>query len=69
MDNLKRRENETLFEWKLRLSLMKLNKETDLDWSELVDILEMDMSADHYVDRKSFLKEVLNKVEEIESRK
>ena len=40
MDNLKRRENETLFEWKLRLSLMKLNKETDLDWSELVDILE-----------------------------
>ena len=48
MDNLKRRENETLFEWKLRLSLMKLNKELDEDWSELVDILEMDMSADHY---------------------
>ena len=47
-ENLKRREGETLFEWKLRLSLMKLNKETDLDWCELVELLEMDMSADHY---------------------
>lgn len=47
-ENLKRREGESLFEWKLRLSLMKLNKETDLDWYELVELLEMDMSADHY---------------------
>lgn len=47
-ENLKRREGESLFEWKLRLSLMKLNKETDLDWCELVELLEMDMSADHY---------------------
>ena len=47
-ENLKRREGESLFEWKLRLSLMKLNKETDLDWCELVELLEIDMSADHY---------------------
>jgi hypothetical protein len=47
-ENLKRREGESLFEWKLRLSLMKLNKEIDLDWCELVELLEMDMSADHY---------------------
>jgi hypothetical protein len=49
MDNIyKQREGETLFEWKVRLSLMKLNKETDLDWAELLEILELDMSPDHY---------------------
>ena len=49
MDNIYRqREGETFFEWKVRLSLMKLNKETDLDWAELLDILGLDMSPDHY---------------------
>ena len=49
MENIyKQREGETLFEWKVRLSLMKLNKETDLDWAELLEILELDISPDHY---------------------
>lgn len=57
----------------------KLLQEEYNNWNELKEHfkkqtidLEMnreDMSADHYVDRKSFLKEVLSKVEEIESRK
>ena len=42
-----RKENETDFEWKLRLCKLKLNKEIDLDWSEIVDILGIDVSADH----------------------
>ena len=45
--NLKRKDNETLFEWKLRLCLAKLNREIDEDWSELVEILEMDINPDH----------------------
>lgn len=49
MDNIyKQREGETFFEWKVRLGLMKLNKETDLDWAELLEILEWDISPDHY---------------------
>lgn len=46
-ENLQRRDGETLFEWKLRLCLAKLNKEIDEDWSELIDILGLDMSSDH----------------------
>ena len=44
---LKRKEGETFFEWKLRLCLAKLNKELDEDWSELIDILGLDMSPCH----------------------
>lgn len=40
-------ENESFFEWKLRLCKSKLNKELDLDWQEIVDILGLDVSADH----------------------
>lgn len=46
-DFLKRKEGESFFEWKLRLCLAKLNKELDEDWSELIDILELDMSPCH----------------------
>ena len=35
------------FEKKLELCLSKLNKETDLDWSEIRDELELDCSYDH----------------------
>lgn len=35
------------FEKKLELVLQKLNKEIDLDWSEIVELLELDCSADH----------------------
>lgn len=47
MFNTNRLENETSFEWKLRLCKAKLNKDIDLDWSEIADILELDVSADH----------------------
>lgn len=48
MDNiLKRKEGESFFEWKLRLCLAKLNKEIDEDWSELIEILGIDMSPCH----------------------
>lgn len=43
----KRQENENNFEWKLRLCRSKINKEIDLDWQEIVDILDLDVSADH----------------------
>ena len=40
-------ENETLFEWKLRLCKAKINKEIDLDWQEIVELLDLGISADH----------------------
>ena len=45
--DVKRNENETEFEWKLRLCKSKLAKEIDLDWQEIVDLLGLDVSADH----------------------
>lgn len=42
-----KQENESYFEWKLRLCKAKLNKEIDLDWQEIVEILKLDVSADH----------------------
>lgn len=44
---LERLENETDFEYKLRLCLSKLRKEIDLDWQEIADKLGLDVSADH----------------------
>lgn len=35
------------FEKKLELCLQKLNKEIDLDWIEIVELLNLDCSADH----------------------
>lgn len=46
-DKIKRLGNETDFEYKLRLCLLKLDKEIDLDWQEIVDLLGLDVSADH----------------------
>lgn len=42
-----KRENETDFEWKLRLVTSKLDKEIDLDWVEIRDILNLECSPDH----------------------
>lgn len=42
-----RRENESHFEWKLRLIKLKLNREIDLDWVEIRDLLELECSPDH----------------------
>jgi len=43
----RKKPNEDDFEWKLRLCKAKLNKDIDLDWQEIVDILGLDVSADH----------------------
>lgn len=42
-----RLEGELDFEYKLRLCSLKLNKEIDLDWSEIVEILGLSISGDH----------------------
>lgn len=47
MINLDRLSNETDFEYKLRLCRAKLDKDIDLDWGEIADILGLDVSADH----------------------
>ena len=44
--DINRLENETPFEWKLRLCNAKLNKDIDLDWSEIVEILGLDVHPD-----------------------
>lgn len=44
---VKRQTNESNFEYKLRLCKMKINKEIDLDWSEIAQLLETSVSADH----------------------
>lgn len=45
--SLYRLKNESDFEWKLRCCKAKLNKETDLDWQEIADLLGLNVSADH----------------------
>ena len=45
--DIRRNENEADFEWKLRLCKAKLSKDLDLDWQEIVDVLGLDVSADH----------------------
>lgn len=47
MDILKRKEDETAFEHKVRLCNAKLDKEVDLDWCEIVELLGLDCSSDH----------------------
>ena len=47
IEEIKRLEGEADFEFKKRLCLLKLNKDIDLDWQEIADILEIDVSADH----------------------
>nr|WP_312985304.1 hypothetical protein [Clostridioides sp.] len=43
----KRKPNETNYEYKRRLCLAKLNREIDLDWSEINDLVGLAQSADH----------------------
>lgn len=44
--NIERQNNETQFEWKLRLCLAKRRKEIDLDWAEIVNLLGLDITPD-----------------------
>lgn len=48
---LMKRDNETDFEWKVRLGVNKVKREVpyvDYDWQELVSILELECSSDHF---------------------
>ena len=45
--NLEKQSNESNFEYKLRLCKAKVNKDIDLDWAEIVELLGLDISADH----------------------
>ena len=47
ISDLSRLANEQFFEWKLRCCKAKINRETDLDWSEIAELLGLDVSADH----------------------
>ncbi len=50
MDNFNQylqQENESFEEWKFRLIFGKLEKTIDLDWSEIVELLDLQCSADH----------------------
>lgn len=47
INDLKCLDNETPFEYKLRLCKAKINREIDLDWQEIVNLLGLDISADH----------------------
>ena len=44
---IKRKNNESDFEYKVRLTNAKLNKEIDLDWCEIAEILGLKCSSDH----------------------
>lgn len=45
--NLDKLNDETNFEWKLRLCNAKLNREIDLDWCEIVEKLGLDIHPDN----------------------
>lgn len=45
--NIIKQKDEKEFEYKVRLCIGKLNKEIDLDWFEMVELLHLDCSADH----------------------
>ncbi len=71
-DNLTKQQNETPFEWELRLCLAKLNKEIDLDWIEIVNILGLDIHYDNlrkksygYKDYYEYLSTIDNKITKI----
>lgn len=46
-EHLHRKDSEHYFEWKVRLLMAKLNREIDLDWSEIADFLGETCSSDH----------------------
>ncbi len=46
-DNLQRRNNESDLNYKVRLCVAKLNKDIDLDWIEINQILGINHSSDH----------------------
>lgn len=45
--NFERQQDENNFQHKVRLCIDKLNKKHDLDWSEIINMLNLNCSADH----------------------
>jgi hypothetical protein len=64
-DTLKRRENESEFDYKVRLCVSKLNKEIDLDWIEIIDLLKLNMSPDHLRKLSYAYKEMIDNKQDI----
>ena len=44
--NMKRHENEDYAAWQVRVCLAKRRKQTDMDWAEIRDMLELDITPD-----------------------
>lgn len=44
---LQKSNGESAFEWKLRCCKAKINHETDMDWQEISDMLELGVTGDH----------------------
>lgn len=66
---LQKRLMESNFDYKVRLCVAKLNKEHDLDWSELIDILNLNCSPDHLRKLSYAYKEMLEERESDEMSK
>lgn len=48
MTDFKRKPNENDFEYKERLIVAKFEGDLDLDWQDIIDILNLDCSSDHF---------------------
>ncbi|VIF91816.1 Phage related protein [Clostridioides difficile] len=47
MEDILKRKEESLVDYRFRIRLAKANKEVDLDWGEIVDLLGLECSPDH----------------------
>lgn len=64
MINIKRKENESDFEYKVRLCNMKLNREINCSWEELVSMLGVECHPDHLRKTSYGLKEFSDYINE-----
>ena len=58
--SFKRKENESFQEYKIRVCNAKLNRELDMSWEEIVELLGLDCSGDHLRKVSYGLKEFLD---------
>ncbi|MCA1025686.1 hypothetical protein LCM23_06250 [Cytobacillus kochii] len=65
MENIERQQGESRFRHMVRLCVDKLNKENDLDWSEIVEMFELNCSSDH-LRKKSYAYKEFIENEEVE---
>lgn len=65
--NLNRLENESYAAWKIRCCLAKRRKETDLDWIEIRDMLNLDITADQLRKQAVGYEEYDDMIHEVES--